>query len=59
MADCIILNRAEDTQAIELALGTNELLIAMINELQITNLHLAKTTDQDFNVNDIDDGHNL
>ncbi len=40
-------------------LTTNELLIALLNELQIMNMHLEQTTDIQFTVDDVDDGYNL
>ena len=40
-------------------LTTNELLIAILAELQVMNMHLEKTTDVEFTTNDTDDGYNL
>lgn len=39
-------------------LSTNELLIAILSELQVMNMHLEQTTDLTFTVNDVDDGYN-
>ena len=39
-------------------LDTNELLIAILAELQVMNMHLEQTTDAQFTVNDTDDGYN-
>ena len=40
-------------------LTTNELLIAILAELQVMNMHLEQTTDTQFTTDDVDDGHNL
>lgn len=40
-------------------LSTNELLIAILDELQVMNMHLQQTTDIEFTTDDVDDGHNL
>ena len=40
-------------------LSTNELLIAILSELQIMNMHLQQTTDIEFTTDDTDDGYNL
>jgi len=40
-------------------LTTNELLIAILNELQILNMHMTEVTDIGFTEEDVDDGYNL
>ena len=40
-------------------LTTNELLIAILNELQVLNMHMTEVTDTGFTAEDVDDGYNL